>query len=388
MTKLLIKLFVKDYENTKDERVRGRYGVLSGAVGIAVNIILSAFKIVFGKIVNSISIVSDGVNNLFDAVSSIITLVGFKLSGKKPDKNHPFGHGRIEYLSAIVLAFLIIVTGVELLKGSIAKFGEPSAVTFSIPAAVVLVASIFMKIWLAMFNKNVGQRIDSVSVDAVVKDSLGDILATTCTLIALIASKFISLPIDAIMGCFVSLVILYAGVGVIKDTLGPLLGEPPEKEVVDELEKLVMAHDGIVGVHDLVLHGYGHSKVMGSLHAEVPASTDIMESHDLIDRIEQEIKTEMGIEISIHMDPILTDDEKTNELKAVALKCVKEIDEGITIHDFRIVVGPTHTNMIFDAVIPFELKMTDEEFKSELEKKIKAVNSTYFIVLTIDRPYA
>lgn len=388
MTKLLIKLFVKDYDNTKDETIRGRYGVLSGGVGIAVNIILSAFKIIFGKLVNSISIVSDGVNNLFDAVSSIITLVGFKLSGKKPDKNHPFGYGRIEYLSAITLAFLIIVTGVELLKGSIGKFSEPSAVQFSIPAAVVLVFSILMKIWLASFNKTVGTRIDSVSVDAVVKDSIGDIAATLCTLIALIASKFTSLPIDAIMGTLVSLVILYAGVGVIKDTLGPLLGEPPDEETVKELEKLVMSHEGVQGIHDLVLHGYGHAKVMGSLHAEVPASQNILESHDLIDRIEQDIKEKLGMEVSIHMDPINVDDPVTKELKGVALKAVKEIDERITIHDFRTVVGPTHTNLIFDAVLPFELKITDEEFKSVLSGKIKEINPTYFIVINVDRPYA
>ena len=387
MTKLLIKLFVKDYENTSDEKVRGSYGVLSGGVGIAVNVILSAFKIIFGKLVNSISIVSDGVNNLFDAVSSVITLIGFKISGKKPDSKHPFGYGRTEYLSAITLAFLIIVTGVELLKGSIGKLTQPSDVKFGIPAAVVLVASILMKIWLAAFNTNVGKRIDSVSVDAVVKDSIGDIAATTCTLIALIASNYTSLPIDAIMGCLVSLVILYAGIGVIKDTLGPLLGEPPEKETVDELEKLVMSHEGILGIHDLILHGYGHGRIMGSLHAEVPADRDILESHDLIDCIEQEIKEKLGLEISIHMDPVLVNDPKTDEYKAVAVEVIKEFGEKITIHDFRIVVGPTHTNLIFDAVLPFESKMTEDEFRKIVNKKMREKKPECFTVINVDRPY-
>ena len=387
MTKLLVRLFVKDYENTKDSRVRERYGVLSGVVGIAVNVILSAFKIVFGKLTASISIYADGINNLFDAISSVISLVGFKISGKPADKDHPFGHGRIEYVSALILAFLIIHTGIDLLKDSISRFSQPNAVVFSVPAAVVLVVAILMKIWLAAFNRKIGKTINSLTVDAVVTDSLGDIAATTCSLIALIASRYTSLPIDAFMGAVVALVIVYAGVDIVKGTLGPLLGEPPEKETVDELEKLVLSHDGVVGVHDLVLHTYGASKVMGSLHAEVPSDVDIMVSHDLIDLIEHEIKTELGMEISIHMDPILVNDERTDSLKEYTIGLVKSISDKITIHDFRVVDGPTHTNLIFDAVLPYSLKMNDEDFKEKVSEMLSDDGKKYYAVINVDREY-
>lgn len=387
MTQFLIKSFVKNYENSEDEKVRMSYGTLSGCVGIAVNVILSVFKMLFGKITNSISITADGLNNLFDAVSSVISLVGFKISGKPADKEHPFGHGRVEYISALVLAFLIIHTGIDLVSDSIKGFRDPSAVVFGIPAAVVLVASILMKIWLAFFNTKIGKAINSVTVDAVVKDSIGDIAATLCTLIALVASKFTSLPIDAVMGLVVSLVIIYAGVGVVKDTLVPLLGEPPAEETVKAIEELVMSYDGIEGIHDLVLHSYGHSKVMGSLHAEVPADRDIMESHDIIDNIESEIRKKLGFEISIHMDPILVNDERTDTLKSFIIETVKEIDEKITIHDFRVVDGPTHTNLIFDAVLPYSVKMTEEDFKKLVSEKIRNKDKAYFAVINIDREY-
>lgn len=387
MSEFLIKLFVKDYKNTENEKVRTSYGTLSGGVGIAVNVVLSVFKMVFGKITNSLSITADGLNNLFDAVSSVISLAGFKISGRPADKNHPFGYGRVEYISALVLAFLIIHTGIDLISDSIKGFSDPAAVVFSIPAAVVLVLSVLMKIWLAFFNTKIGKSINSLTVDAVVKDSIGDIAATLCTLIALIASKFTALPIDAVMGLIVALVIVYAGIDVIKDTLVPLLGEPPEKEVVDELEKLVMSHEGIIGIHDLVLHSYGHSKVMGSLHAEVPGDRDIMESHDLIDNIELDIKQKLGIDISIHLDPILINDERTTALKAFALEAVKEISEDISIHDFRVVDGPSHTNLIFDAVLPYNLKIKEDEFKEAVNQKISGKDKTYFAVINVDRDY-
>ena len=387
MSEFLIKLFVKDYKNTENEKVRTSYGTLSGGVGIAVNVVLSVFKMVFGKITNSLSITADGLNNLFDAVSSVISLAGFKISGRPADKNHPFGYGRVEYISALVLAFLIIHTGIDLISDSIKGFSDPAAVVFSIPAAVVLVLSVLMKIWLAFFNTKIGKSINSLTVDAVVKDSIGDIAATLCTLIALIASKFTALPIDAVMGLIVALVIVYVGIDVIKDTLVPLLGEPPEKEVVDELENLVMSHEGIIGIHDLVLHSYGHSKVMGSLHAEVPGDRDIMESHDLIDNIELDIKQKLGIDISIHLDPILINDERTTALKAFALEAVKEISEDISIHDFRVVDGPSHTNLIFDAVLPYSLKIKEDEFKEAVNQKISGKDKTYFAVINVDRDY-
>ncbi len=387
MTKLLIRLFVKDYENTKNETVRNRYGMLSGFVGIVLNIILSAFKMIFGSLTGSISITADGVNNLFDAASSVISLVGFKISGKPADKDHPFGHGRIEYVSALSLAFLVLITGVELIKSSVSRFKAPEAVVFGWPAFIVLVLTILGKIWLAYFNSNVGKRINSLTVDAVVKDSLGDIIATTATLIALVSSKFTALPVDSVMGIAVALFVIYSGISIIKDTMGPLLGEPPDKEIVEKMEKLVLSHEGILGIHDLVVHTYGHAKIFASLHAEVPADVDVMLSHDLIDNIEKDIFEELGIEASIHLDPIDVNDERIGHYKAIILEVLSEIDESITIHDFRIVDGPTHTNLIFDAVIPFGVKTPRSEIKKQIDDNLHQKSHRCFTVINFDESY-
>ncbi|MBP3327722.1 MAG: cation transporter [Clostridia bacterium] len=387
MTSLLIKLFVKDAENTKSEKVRMKYGILSGTVGIILNIILSVFKMIFGAITKSVSIIADGANNIFDAVSSIINLAGFKISGKPADKDHPFGHGRIEYLSALVLAFVILTMGVELIKSSFDKFTNPEKVIFSLPAVIVLILSIIAKIWLAAFNKTIGKKINSVSVDAVVADSIGDIAATTCSLIALVASKFTDLPVDAVMGIIVAGVIIFAGIGIIKDALGPLLGEPPDKEIVDELEKLVLSYDNIIGIHDLVLHSYGHGKVFGSLHAEVPSDCDMIHIHDTIDIIEKDIKEKLGTEISIHMDPVLVGDEMTDTFKKKISSILNDISPELTFHDFRIVTGPTHTNLIFDVVIPHNSDLTENEINTMIDSRINEEDNRYYTVITFDRSY-
>ena len=397
LTELLLRLFIKDYAQTKKngktavafipgEKDRLRLGVLSGTVGIVLNVILSVFKMIFGAITKSVSIMADGVNNIFDAASSVINLVGFRISGKPADDEHPFGHGRVEYISALTLAFFILIMGVELIKTSVDKFTNPETVIFSVPAVVVLVFSILGKIWLAAFNAKIGKMVNSVAVKAVVTDSIGDIAATTCSLIALVASKYTELPIDAVMGIIVALVIIYAGIDIIRGTMGPLLGEPPEKEIVDKLEELVMSYDGVVGIHDLVLHSYGHSKIIGSLHAEVPADVDIMHSHDTVDLIERQVKEQLGIEISIHMDPIIND-ERTHGLKEMTIKAVKGICGDASIHDFRIVDGPSHTNLIFDVLLPRKCEYSEAEFKELLELRIKAEDERYFIVVTIDRNY-
>lgn len=387
MTNLLIKLFVKDYDKPEKESVRIKYGILSGVVGILLNIILSVFKMIFGALTKSISIVADGANNIFDAISSIISLVGFKISGKPADDEHPFGHGRVEYISALTLAFFILLMGVELIKGSIEKFTNPEAVIFSIPAVVVLVFSIFAKIWLAMFNKKIGKAVNSVTVDAVVTDSIGDIAATTCSLIALVASKFTDLPVDAFMGIIVALVVIYAGIGIIKDTMGPLLGEPPEKEIVDKLEDTVLSYDGVIGIHDLVLHSYGHSRIIGSVHAEVPSDRDILVSHDLIDTIEKDIRNNLGIEISIHMDPVLVDDKQTEKYKEIVRGVIADISPEMSMHDFRIVDGPTRTNLIFDLVVPRKYVLTEQEIKNSVETKVQEIDNRCFTVINIDRAY-
>lgn len=386
LTNLLIKLFVKDHENTENEAVRIRYGILSGVVGIVLNIILSVFKMVFGAITKSISIVADGANNIFDAVSSVISLAGFKISGKPADDEHPFGHGRVEYVSALTLAFIILIMGFELIKSSIDRFTTPETVIFSIPAVVVLVFSIFGKLWLALFNKKIGKAVNSVTVDAVVTDSIGDIAATTCSLIALIAGKYTDFPVDGIMGIIVALIVIYAGVGIIRDTLGPLLGEPPDKETVSRLKELVMSFDGVVGIHDLVLHSYGHSKIYGSLHAEVPAEVDVIHSHDTIDLIERTVKERLGIEISIHMDPIIND-ERTHDLKETVSEIVNGICPEASIHDFRIVDGPTHTNLVFDAVLPRKSKYSEQDFKNTVDATVKQIDERYFTVINVDRTY-
>lgn len=386
LTNLLIRLFVKDYKNTENEAVRIRYGILSGIVGIVLNVILSVFKMIFGAVTKSISIVADGANNIFDAVSSVISLAGFKISGKPADDEHPFGHGRVEYISALTLAFVILIMGFELIKSSVDRFTNTQAVIFSVPAIVVLVFSIFGKLWLALFNKKIGKAVNSVTVDAVVTDSIGDIAATTCSLIALIAGKYTDFPVDGIMGIIVALIVIYAGIGIIRDTLGPLLGEPPEKETVDRLKKLVMSFDGVVGIHDLVLHSYGHSKIYGSLHAEVPADIDVIHSHDTIDLIERTVKEKLGIEISIHMDPIIND-ERTHDLKRTVAGIVEEICPDASIHDFRIVDGPTHTNLIFDAVLPRRAKYSEQDFKDTVDATVKQLDERYFTVINIDRTY-
>lgn len=387
MTRLLIKLFIRNSENTGSEAVRMRYGVLSGAVGIALNALLALFKLIFGSAAHSIAVVADGVNNLFDAVSSIISLIGFKISGKPADKEHPFGHGRVEYVSALTLAFFILITGVELIKGSVDKFTNPEPTVFSVPAAVTLAVSIAAKLWLALFNRSIGRRIDSVAVNAVFADSIGDIAATSCSLIALIASGFTSLPVDAVMGIIVACFVIFTGIGIIRDTMGPLLGEPPGKETVDKLQKLVLSHDGIIGIHDIVLNSYGHSRVIGSLHAEVPADADLLTAHDMIDLIEREVREKLGIELSIHMDPIMVDDEETDRFRALVTETVKEIESDATIHDFRVVDGPTHTNLIFDVVLPYKSKLSEEKFRAEVEKRVRQRNGKCFCVINIDRSY-
>lgn len=387
LTNLLIKLFIKDYKNTESESVRIRYGALSGAVGIILNIILSVFKMIFGALTKSISIVADGANNIFDAISSIISLVGFKISGKPADDEHPFGHGRVEYVSALTLAFFILIMGVELIQSSIERFTNTETVIFSVPAVIVLIFSIFAKIWLALFNRKIGKAIHSVAVDAVVTDSIGDIAATACSLIALVASKFTDFPVDGIMGIIVALIIIYAGVDIIRGTMGPLLGEPPEKETVDRLVELVMSFDGVVGIHDLVLHSYGHSKIYGSLHAEVPAEIDILHSHDTIDLIERTVKEKLGIDVSIHMDPIIND-ERTRDLKNAVVEIVSELCNEASVHDFRIVDGPTHTNLIFDVVLPRKSKYSEQDFKNIVDLTVKQMDEKYFTVINIDRDFA
>ena len=387
MSKLLVRLFIKNYQETKNPVVRERYGYLGSVTGIIINIMLAIAKYFIGVITNSIAITADAVNNFSDSISCIITLVSFKMANIKPDKEHPFGHGRIEYVAALIVGFLVELMGYELIKSSIGKIKNPEEVVFSIPAVIVLLLSIGGKLWLAVFNKYLGKKIDSAAMQAVATDSIGDITATSVTLIALILSLFTDLPIDGYMGIVVSLFILYAGFNILKESIGIILGTPPSKELVDELIMFVMSHDEILGIHDLVVHSYGATRTFASLHTEIAADGDLLSIHDTIDTIEKLVKEKFGIELVIHMDPIVTNDEKVEEYYQLVHKTIKGIDETLTIHDFRVVEGPVHTNFIFDVVMPYRFRLTEKELRSEINDRIHAVNENFCLVITVDNCY-
>lgn len=387
MSRLLVRLFIKNYEDTKNPSVREKYGYLGSGTGIVLNIILALAKYFIGTVTHSIAITADAINNFSDSVSCVITLISFKMANIKPDKEHPFGHGRIEYVAALIVGFFVELMGYELIKSSIEKIKNPEEVVFSVPAVIVLVISIGGKLWFALFNRYLGKKIDSAAMSAVFTDCIGDITATTVTLIALILSLFTDLPIDGYMGILVSMFILYAGFGILKESIGIILGRPPSKELVDELVSFIMSHDEILGIHDLVIHSYGETRIFASIHTEIAADGDMLQAHDTIDTIEKNVMEKFGIELVIHMDPIVTNDKKVEKHFQLVHKAIKEFDSQLDIHDFRVVEGPTHINLIFDVVVPHRYKLTDTELKSEITKCIKAINSIYCLVITVDNSY-
>ena len=387
MSKLLVRLFIKNYNDTKNPVVREKYGYLGSVTGIIVNIILAIAKYFIGTLTNSIAITADAVNNFSDSVSCIITLISFKMANMKPDKEHPFGHGRIEYVAALIVGFLVELMGYELIKSSIEKIKNPEAVVFSVPAVIVLVLSIGGKLWLALFNRFLGKKIDSAVMAAAATDSIGDITATTVTLISLIVSLFTNLPIDGYMGIVVSLFILYAGFNILKESIGILLGTPPSRELVDELVEFIMSHDEILGIHDLVVHSYGATRIFASVHTEIAADGDLLSAHDTIDTIEKLVKEKFGIELVIHMDPLVTNDEKVESYYQLVHKKIKEIDDELDIHDFRVVEGPVHSNFIFDVVIPHRFRLSEKELISEINNSIHQVNENFCLVITVDNCY-
>lgn len=384
MITILSNIFMKGKEGAARRKA---YGTLCSIVGILFNICLFAGKYFAGVISGSVAITADAFNNLSDAGSSFITLVGFLFAGKKPDPDHPFGHGRFEYISGFVVSIAILLMGFELLKTSIVKIIHPEPVDTSLVAMGILIASIFVKMYMAFYNYSIGRKIDSAAMRATGADSLSDTVATTVVLIAMLVMRFTGANIDGICGVFVAFFILYAGFSAAKDTLDPLLGLAPEKEVVEQIEKIVLAHDEVKGIHDLVVHDYGPGRLMISLHAEVPGNHDIFEIHDTIDHIERELNEKLCCESVIHMDPIETDNEEVAKMKSIVAERVKEIDEQMTIHDFRMVSGPTHTNLIFDAVMPFGLKMSREEVKKKIEDIVENMDGDYSAVVQIDQGY-
>ncbi len=390
MITLLSRLFIKETNGSlkeNPENYREQYGVLCGIAGITFNVLLFIGKFLAGFFANSISIMADAFNNLSDAGSSFITLVGFKLAGQKPDPDHPFGHGRFEYISGLLVSIVIILMAFELMKSSIGKIIRPEEVATSTLTYVILIASILVKLYMAFYNKRIGKKIGSVAMSATATDSISDCIATTVVLVCSIIAQFTSLQLDAYCGVLVAIFIFIAGFKAAKDTIDPLLGTPPEKEFVEEIENIVLAHDDVLGIHDLIVHNYGPGRVMISLHAEVDAHGDILVLHDLIDNIEHELKSKCNCQALIHMDPIINDDEEINHLKKDISVLIKEIDDKMTLHDFRVVKGPTHTNVIFDVVAPYNLPFKDEELKQIIAAKILDKFPYHYAVIEIDRDY-
>lgn len=384
MVTLLAKFFI--HEGEEKSKVRQRYGMLCGILGIVLNVLLFIGKFVAGKLSNSVAIMADAVNNLSDAGSSFVTLIGFKLAGQKPDTEHPYGHGRMEYISGLIVAAAILLMGYELVKESIGKILNPQETEFSVLVAGILLVSIVTKVYMFYYNHSVAKNIDSAAMSATAKDSLSDSVATGVVLLTMLVGHYTNLHIDGYCGLLVAMLIFYAGYTAAKDTLNPLLGQKASEEFEQEIEDLVMAHEEVCGIHDLFVHDYGPGRQIISLHAEVSADSDIMVIHDVIDNIENELRLKLGCDATIHMDPVVTNDSRVSETKEAVIAVVKEMDERLTIHDFRMVEGPSHTNLIFDVVAPFDFRLSDEELVKEIFVKVqKSLGVTYFTVIKVDK---
>ena len=387
MTSILIKLFIKSPRDTASPAVRRAYGTLVSVVGIILNLLLAAGKFTVGFLFGAISVQADAVNNLSDAGSQIISLITFKLAAKPADRNHPFGHARIEYVASMIVSFLVLLVGWELLSGSVDKILNPAETVFSWVSVAVLAVSVLVKLWLCLFNRKVAKKIDSSVMRATAADSLSDAGATFAVLVATLIYKFTGFDPDAYMGILVALLILWAGIKILIDTKNSILGEKPSEETVAVIEAMVeeFRDQGAIGIHDLVVHNYGPGRVMASLHVEVDGDADIYASHDMADLIERRLAVECGIEATVHMDPIAIRDPRVSELKAFAEAIVKEVDDRLRIHDFRIVPGETHTNLIFDIAAPFELNITAADLRARVAETIHERNDHLFAVITVDR---
>ena len=384
MVGFLIRLFVPDSQKVNDPAVRGRYGVLAGGMGIFLNLCLFCGKFFAGFFTGSIAITADAFNNLSDAGSSVVTLAGFKMASMPADREHPFGHGRLEYLSGLAISAAILLVGVELGKSSVEKIIHPEAVQMGILPVVILILSILVKLWMAYFNRALGKRIDSAMM-ATAADSLTDAAATSAVLIGMAVGHFSGRLIDGYIGLLVAAFILYSGFTTARDSLSPLLGQAPDKEFVASIREAALAHPEILGIHDLVVHDYGPGRRIISFHAEVPSNRDILETHDVIDHLEMELRERFQCDVTVHMDPIVIDNAIINALRSQVAQAVKEIDPGLTIHDFRMVDGPTHANLIFDVIAPYRFRMSDTELTETVQQKIKTLDQRYFAVVKIDK---
>ena len=388
MITFLASLFIKDSKNYKEPSVRQAYGVLSGAVGIGLNILLFFGKWLAGTISGSIAIIADAFNNLSDAGSSIITLIGFRLSGQEPDPEHPVGHGRMEYISGLLVSVAILVMGFELIGSSIGKLRSPEPIESSALVFGILIASILVKLYMFFYNHSLSKKIESAAMKATSVDSLSDTVATTLVLIATLISKYTGLLLDGWFGILVGLFILYTGGSTLKETIDLLLGQPPKQEFIDEVKEIVLGHSMVHGVHDLIVHDYGPGRVMISLHAEVDVNGDIQDIHEQIDHIEHELQEKLHCSATIHMDPIVTDDKEVLAMKAKVEEMVHFLDESFSMHDFRMVKGSTRTNLIFDVEVPRKTSYTDNEIVNWLKERIHELpGSKYFAVIQIDHEY-
>lgn len=389
MTNFLLRLFVKDYKNTADPSVRKSYGSVAGIVGIVVNFILAAIKMLAGILSASVAITADALNNLSDAGASVITVFSFKISAKPADKGHPFGHARMEYIASMIVSFLILLVGIEMIMDSVQIiFGAKQAAEtdVSLLTIIILTSSIILKLWLAIFYRTVGTRISSGVLRAAATDSLSDCVSTVAVLASSIIIKFTGwYVIDAIVGVAVSVVIIIAGARILIETKNSLLGEAPVEETVDGIKSIVDKYSDVIGMHDLMVHNYGPTHFIASFHAEVDGKKDIYKLHDMIDNLEKEIKEKLGILCTIHMDPIVTDDETVNHLRALLETAIQDCRIDASVHDFRVVVGETHTNLIFDVVLPFECKISEHEVVEMIEKSVKRQQENCFCVITVDR---
>ena len=388
MITLLSHIFIKNRNDLGDENVRRHYGILTGTVGIILNLFLFATKFSAGLITGAISVTADAFNNLSDAGSSIITLLGFKLSGQKPDNEHPFGHGRIEYISGLFVSVIILIVAFELVKSGINKIIHPEEVIVSTLTFVFLGISIIIKFYMFAYNMIYSKKISSTAMKATAVDSISDTIATSVVLICYVLYAIFDIKIDAYAGIAVGLFIAYAGIKTLKETVSPLLGQTPDPEFVKEIEEIVRSKECVIGIHDMIVHDYGPTRIFVSLHAEVPCDQDILFLHECIDEIENEIKHRLKCEVSIHMDPVDTNDENLYETKVMVNEILKEIDERLTLHDFRMVHGENHSNLIFDIVIPHKFKMNEEELIKEVSKKVHDKHKGYHCVINVDNDYA
>lgn len=388
MTEFLVKHFIKEYEHTEKVSVRTAYGVLASIVGIFCNIFLFIVKFTVGFFVHSVSVMADAFNNLSDAGSSLISFVGVKIASKPADEKHPFGHGRMEYISALVVSFLVLEVGFTFLKDSIGKIKSPEVLNFQMFSVIILLLSIGVKLWLGLFNRKLGRKIDSKVMMAAFTDSMGDVLTTSATIISLLFFRFTGINIDGIIGIGVALVVMWAGVGIAKDTLEPLLGEATDPEEYEKIKRFVESYDGVVGSHDLIVHNYGPNRSMASIHAEVPNTTGIEESHEVIDKIERDAMENLGIFLVVHMDPIEVEDEHVVNIRNLAHTLIAEIDSSCSIHDFRVVIGKKQINLIFDLVVPRDYNAEQQtEVKDILCKRLKEHDTRYEFVITVEHSF-